>query len=139
MDQSSGARWCDTFIDIEGVVNLALATDIDPNSGAANTTAILGAGGRPDAGSAAEVASTYEWPNGQTDGFLPNKEELKLLYDQRFVVGGFSLSNDPLDYYWSSSKHDFNSAWFQDFFEDFQFDTGLLLDRRLRVRAVRTF
>jgi hypothetical protein len=63
---------------------------------------------------------------------LPSKTELKLLYEQRSLVGGFA--NDD---YWSATELDSNSAWIQGFFNGDQ-------DRynkysTLRVRAVHAF
>jgi len=63
---------------------------------------------------------------------LPTKTELKALYEQRNVVGGFAK-----DDYWSSTELDSNSAWIQGFGNGDQ-------DRynkysKLSVRAVRAF
>ncbi len=63
---------------------------------------------------------------------LPTKTELKVLYDQRHVVGGFAK-----DDYWSGTELDSNSAWIQGFVNGDQ-------DRynkysKLSVRAVRAF
>jgi Protein of unknown function (DUF1566) len=63
---------------------------------------------------------------------LPTKTELKVLYEQRNVVGGFAK-----DDYWSSTELDSNSAWIQGFGNGDQ-------DRynkysKLSVRAVRPF
>ena len=63
---------------------------------------------------------------------LPTKTELKMLYEQKNVVGGFA--NDD---YWSSNELDSNSAWIQGFVNGDQ-------DRynkysKLSVRAVRAF
>ncbi len=56
-----------------------------------------------EAGIAAELATNYEWFNGQTDGFLPSKDELNELYKQKDVVGGF------VNYiYWSSTESSSN-------------------------------
>jgi hypothetical protein len=63
---------------------------------------------------------------------LPTIAELKLLYEQRTLIGGFA--NDD---YWSSTEQDVNSAWIQGF--------GLGDQDRynkqstLKVRAVRSF
>ena len=78
------------------------------------------------------MAADYEWPNGQTDGFLPNREELDLLFNQRNDVGGFAFGG-----YWSSSEFDFDNAWGQDFVGGFQGvdDKNVALS----VRAVRAF
>ncbi|MBS3955372.1 MAG: DUF1566 domain-containing protein [Methylomicrobium sp.] len=67
------------------------------------------------------------------DGWrLPSKTELKLLYEQRSLVGGFA--NDD---YWSATELDSISAWIQGFFNGDQ-------DRynkysTLKVRAVHPF
>ena len=63
---------------------------------------------------------------------LPTKTELKILYEQRNVVGGFAK-----DDYWSATELDSNSAWIQGFGNGDQ-------DRynkysKLSVRAVRAF
>ena len=128
-DQTS-AQWCNSNTDIPEVENLGFDLTIsDPNSGAVNTPLIIDICGNS---SAAGVAAAYEWPNGQTDGFLPNREELDLLFNQRTVVGGFAG-----DFYWSSSEFDGSLAWFLDFLDGNQsiFNEG----NTLRVRAVRAF
>lgn len=48
--------------------------------------------------------------NGYSDWFLPSKNELDLLYQQRGLVGGFTN-----DYYWSSSEYDTINVWNQYF------------------------
>ena len=123
------APWCNSFTDISGVVNLQ-ATTPDPNSGADNTPLIIEVCGES---SAAGVAADYEWPNGQTDGFLPNIEEFDLLFDQRTVVGGFVSGG-----YWSSSEADVNRALAQLFFGGNQFSNDKV-GNTFRVRAVRAF
>ena len=128
-DQSNAVQWCNSFTDITGVENLSDLTISDPNSGAENTPLIMEACGES---SAAGVAAAYEWPNGQTDGFLPNREELNLLSNQQNVVDGFAV-----DFYWSSSEFDNFSAWFQTFNSG---DQNIIVKNvTLRVRAVRAF
>ena len=46
---------------------------------------------------------------------LPTKTELKVLYEQKNMVGGFAK-----DDYWSSTELDSNSAWIQGFVEGVQ-------------------
>ena len=136
-DQSTGVQWCDNFTDIPGVENLDSDFSIsDPNLGAENTPRIIDECGDS---SAAGVAAAYEWPNGQTDGFLPNREELDLLFNQRTVVGGFAGG-----LYWSSSEFDNFPLEFDNFNAWGQvLGTGIQLfaDKQnpLRVRAVRAF
>jgi hypothetical protein len=76
---------------------------------------------------AVTVASAYN-----SGWHLPTKTELKMLYEQRNMVGGFAK-----DDYWSSTELDSNSAWIQGFVNGDQ-------DRynkysKLSVRSVRAF
>jgi hypothetical protein len=128
VDQTSTQWNCDGT-DVEGVENIGSVEAVDPNSGAVNTPLIAVA-----CGGAAAVAAVYVWPNGQTAGFLSNKEELYLLYDQKVagVLGGFASTN-----YWSSSEASANNAWIQ-FFDGGGQNDGLKTSS-LGVRAVRAF
>lgn len=131
VDQSS-SKWCTNDprqFDIEGIDNLDSESALDSNSGAANTVLIVQACGPS---SAAWVAATYKWPNGQSDGFLPNKEELILLEGQVDRFTGFVL-----DFYWSSSEFDANNAWFHNFSNDDLVSNSK--GNNNRVRAVRVF
>jgi len=127
IDQAPAPWNCDGT-DVAGVDNITSADTPDSHSGAANTPLIAAA-----CGGAAAVAADYVWPRGQTDGFLPNKEELVLLYDQKVagVVGGFA------SLYWSSSEIDSGFAWLQGFGGGNQFDNGKNFTHG--VRAVRAF
>jgi len=123
-DQSSGVVWgCDGSI-INGADGTAVGT------GAANTADIVA--GCAEANTAAKIADAYAL-NGYTDWYLPSKDELNLLYQQKTVVGGFANSN-----YWSSSESSGNFAWYQGFFrhglQDYYSKNGTL-----PVRAVRAF
>jgi hypothetical protein len=131
VDQSTGVIWCPALpADIVGVENLPTSGDEDPNSGSRNTPLIVAECG---ATSAAGVAANYVWPNGQTDGFLPNKEELNLLYLQKDAIGGISE-----DAYWSSSEYDIAGfAWIQSFLDGNQIENNKASLRR--VRAIRAF
>ena len=132
VDQGTAPWNCDGT-DVTGVNNLASEVNLDPNSGAVNTPLIAvqcpGNSTNP-----AVLAAVYVWPNGQTDGFLPNKEELDLLYDQKDIpsMGGFASSN-----YWSSSEFSSIGAWNQNF------DNGVQIiiskGDTFGVRAVRAF
>jgi hypothetical protein len=72
--------------------------------------------------------------NGYDDWYLPSLDELKILYTNKNLIGGF----DPYSYYWSSSEINNNTAY------GVSFDSGFIKDRTKhntanRVRAVRTF
>ena len=126
IDQAPAPWNCDGT-DVAGVDNITSADTPDSHSGIANTPLIAAA-----CGGAAAVAAVYIWPNGQADGFLPNKEELNLLYAQRNVVGSFASIG-----YWSSSEIDSGFAWLQGFGGGNQFDNGKNFTHG--VRAVRAF
>lgn len=70
--------------------------------------------------------------NGHNDWFLPSKDELNLLYQQRNLVGGFAN-----DYYWSSPEYDTLNAWNQYFPYGPQFYANK--SSKACVRAIRAF
>ena len=84
-----------------------------------------------EANTAAKITDAYAL-NGYTDWFLPSKDELNLLYQQKTVVGGFANNS-----YWSSSQSHSNNAWYQYFFDGNQYSYGK--NSPLPVRAVRAF
>lgn len=70
--------------------------------------------------------------NGYSDWFLPSKDELNLLYQQRNLVGGFAN-----DYYWSSPEYDTLHAWNQYFPYGPQYYANK--SSKASVRAIRAF
>ena len=70
--------------------------------------------------------------NSYSDWFLPNKEQLNLLYNKRSAVGGFSGYG-----YWSSTEYNAGGAWGQNFVYGYQFYFSKFYG--LCVRAVRAF
>ncbi len=67
-----------------------------------------------------------------TDWFLPSKEELNLLYENKEIIGGYQHG-----YYWSSSEVDQHFAWYQHF--DFGFQDYLNKDFSYYFRPIRAF
>ncbi|MDD5570625.1 MAG: YCF48-related protein, partial [Bacteroidales bacterium] len=75
-------------------------------NGPANTTAILaGCADRPIAASVCDSLTL----NSYTDWYLPAKDELNYLYQQRALFGNFTFG-----YYWSSTCVSTTAAWGQD-------------------------
>jgi hypothetical protein len=99
-------------------------------TGEQNTAEIMA--GCPDAGIAAEVADAYS-NAGQTDWFLPSKDELNQMYIQQTAIGNFSS-----DFYWSSSEDGDYDAWSQDFGDDRKYGRSKG-DSAVYVRPVRAF
>lgn len=85
---------------------------------------------------AAGICSTYAG-GGFTDWFLPSKNQLNCLYDNKDVLNdaGAGFAND---FYWSSTENIANFAWDQDFSNGKQFDF-LFKVTHIRVRCVRAF
>ncbi len=138
VDHSTFVVWCLLPSDIAGVDNILDSATPDSHSGAHNTPLIEAVCG-PN--SAAEIAANHVWPNGQSDGFLPNKEELDLMYNNigegasapNTNVGGFATGG-----YWSSSEgNGISLVWGQNFSGGNQAITTKNVTRR--VRAVRAF
>lgn len=135
VDQTEAAPWNCLQTDLPGLFNVGVAATVpatpDSNSGASNTPLIATECPGFET-NAAVYAAAYVWPNGQSDGYLPNIDELNLLYAQKAAVGGFANI-----YYWSSSEHDLFSAWEVDFFDGTNLRNQK--DGKDRVRAIRAF
>lgn len=67
-----------------------------------------------------------------SDWYLPNKDELNILYEKQELIKGFAAS-----YYWSSTEAPGNNAWYQVFFNGNQY--GSYKHFTGKVRAVRKF
>jgi surface protein len=122
-DQSEGILWWNGSYVVTGATGTAIGT------GLTNTNAIIAAQG---SGSyAASIARDYNG-GGYTDWFLPSKDELNKLYENKTAIGGFTD-----DFYWSSTESEYNGAWVWDF--GYGAQSSNLKDYPSNVRAVRAF
>jgi len=101
-DHDSSVGWGCVGVLVQGINAIIDAATPDSNSGAHNTQKIL------DAGCASSFAVGLA--NENTKWYLPNKEELNLLFQQKDAVGGF-LS----EFYWSSTQNSADDAWVKSF------------------------
>ena len=124
-DQSPGAPWGCYGVSITGADGTAVGT------GKQNTIDIEA--GCVTAGTAADLCANLSL-GGYSDWFLPSKDELNLMYENLKVFGVGGLSDD---YYWSSSEYSASRAWYQYFYDGYQF--GNIKSDAARVRAVRAF
>lgn len=122
-DQSTGVEWGCDGVSIIGAQGTTVGT------GDGNTMAIVA--GCSTAFIAARICDDLIL-NGYSDWFLPSKDELNLMYEQKNVIGGFSLSD-----YWSSSDIDNNDAWAQIFADGTQVNSAKTSTGW--VRSVRRF
>ncbi len=122
-DQSSGAAWGCYETQLSGAAGTKIGT------GNQNTIAILY--GCSESGIAAKICKSLTLGN-KTDWYLPSKDELARLYENRVAIGGFS--NDA---YWSSSEYINLSAWVHVFGSGNQYLHGK--SYTCSVRAVRSF
>jgi len=102
--------------------------------GMANTTAIVARHVGVDTSTyAAGMADALTF-GGQSDWFLPSKDELNEMFKNKSSAGGFASS------YWSSSAHPNStfSAWGQRFVSGRQFSDSTRFGY-LYVRPVRAF
>jgi len=125
-DQSTNIAWWNGNYTVTGAIGTAIGT------GQSNTTAIVQTQGPGNY--AAKLCDDFVL-NGYNDWFLPSRDELDILYQNRNLIGGFTT-----DYYWSSSEDYYTSAWCQNF------GSGLKSSGNKdgtyaasRVRAVRAF
>lgn len=120
-NQLSGTQW--------GCYGTLIGTSPEIGSGQANTTAIVNSCN--EAGIAARICDDLIL-NGYSDWFLPSKDELSQMYNQRWVIGGLVGT-----YYWCSSEYDANRAYSKDFLNSTQ--SWPAKTNGYNVRAVRAF
>ena len=130
-DNSTGIHWHNGISRYTGTDNTSV------NAGDMNTTLIIAAQMADNQGGnfAAKVCADYSVTVGGIlygDWYLPSKQELFLLNQQKHIVGGFAGA-----YYWSSSEVDATSVW-ATFFSGFS-EGSILKNDTFRVRAVRAF
>ena len=123
-----GAVWGCYETELLGIDGTAIGT------GAQNTLDILA--GCSKNGIPAKLAADYEViENGVTydDWFLPSKDELDILYQNKNTIGGFDYNR-----YWSSTQHVYYLTWIQYFTDGFQILSSSKTSNSA-VRSVRAF
>ena len=123
-DQNIGIQWYNGSYISTGATGTSIGT------GQSNTTKIVQMQG---SGSYAAKLCDDLILNGYDDWFLPSKDELNILYQNRVLIGGFAP-----DVYWSSSELNYLNAWYQPFNNGYQ-NYNYYKDITYRVRAVRAF
>jgi hypothetical protein len=98
-------------------------------TGEQNTTDIVT--GCSTVGIAAKLANDLVL-GGQTDWFLPSKDELNEMFTHRTIIGGYSANG-----HWSSSQYGGSPAWAQVF--DFGGQDYYVKSNAFYVRPVRAF
>ena len=114
------------YIDGTGMHGLIVAKDDLPSR-------FSGEGGEGFTWYDAEVACQTLEINGYSDWFLPNKEQLRILYLNK-AVGNFTGNH----YYWTSSEYSAEIAWVQNFSNGTQYLISKVFGLDF-VRAVRAF
>jgi len=122
-DQAIELEWGCYRLDIDGAEGYELLT------GKQNTNEIVA--DCAESNIAASVCSDLEL-NGYVDWYLPTRNEIEKLYNNRVAIGGFNSS-----YYWTSREVSAASAWGFSFVkgEDYAFPKW----HRRAVRAIRAF
>ncbi len=113
----------------------ATATAI--GSGLSNTNAIITAQGASSTNYAAGLARAYNG-GGFNDWYLPSKDELRKLWENRLAIGGWSSSGTILDY-WSSSEINLADAFFLYYTDGILYGGYNYKPSSCHVRAVRSF
>src|SRR5690554_155349 len=141
-DQSTGVRW------YAGTYGNTQAKGDGPFSGEANTSIIIAAQvaiGDDGSTYAARICNELQVTEGGKtygDWYLPSKEELDLMYQNKATIdatagvnGGSGFASS---YYWSSTEANNSTAWAQYFDNGGQFNFSKNTSST-RVRAVRAF
>ena len=124
-DQSTSSEWGCVVTSIPG-------TQLTVGSGEANTALIVA--GCNAVSFAAKLCNDLV-SGGQTDWFLPSRDELNLMYKNLHLnnQGGFNSAG-----YWSSTEAGTNYAWLHFFIHGGQ-DEVIKSDPTVYVRAIRAF
>ena len=139
-DQSTGVRWW------AGDYTWTMALGDGPMAGKMNTAIIIANQGRGDGPTyAARVCNELQVTEGGKtygDWYLPSKEELNLMYQNKAAIDSTADRNGGRYFdrstYWSSTEYNDLFPWTQDFNDGSQ--NRLLWKRHeYRVRAVRSF
>ncbi|MFO7933180.1 MAG: DUF1566 domain-containing protein [Bacteroidales bacterium] len=140
-DDGSGIRW------YAGTYGNTHAYGNGPFSGEMNTAIIIAAylaiGDDEDIYAARLCADMKITKGGKTygDWYLPSKEELRLMYENKSTIDNTALENGGSTFastiYWSSTQDGFGGAWGQSFNNGAQvsYESGWTL----KVRAIRAF
>ncbi len=132
-DQSTSATWGCYGTPISGADGTAIGT------GSQNTIDIDA--GCTTFGIAADICANLSL-NGYTDWFLPSKDELNAMYQNKAVIDATAIINGGVafvsTYYWSSSEYGNLRAWVQYFADGNQYYPSKS-HLTPRVRAVRAF
>jgi len=140
-DQSTGVRW------YAGTYGVTRATGDGPFSGELNTSIIISSQvsiGDDGADYAAQICNDLQVTEGSKtygDWYLPSKEELNLMYQNKAAIDSIAGANGGSSFagafYWSSNENDTSYAWLQ------YFNTGVQISRTKSgiyyVRAIRAF
>jgi hypothetical protein len=142
VDQSAGVRW------YAGTYGVTRATGDGPFSGELNTSIIISSQvsiGDDGADYAAQICNDLQVTEGGKtygDWYLPSKEELNLMYQNKATIDVTAVANGGSGFagptYWSSTESYNNYAWLQNFSDGNQYYNGYK-DYTVRVRAVRRF
>jgi hypothetical protein len=140
-DQSTGVRW------YGGTHGNTQAKGDGPYSGKANTSIIIAAQvaiGDDGSTYAARICNELQVTEGGKtygDWYLPSKEELNLMYQNKTTINATAIANGGSSFastsYWSSSEYSSHHAWVQ-YFHGLQ-SWSIKSDYGARVRAVRSF
>jgi len=142
-DQSTGVRW------YAGTYGNTQAKGDGPYSGKANTSIIIAAQvaiGDDNLPYAARICNELQITEGGTtygDWYLPSKEELNLMYQNKATIDATATTNGGSGFvsafYWSSTEIDNYYVWEQYFGgSGSQYDEEKYYDDR-HVRAIRAF
>ena len=115
-------------------------TATEVGTGLANTNALIGMNLQPNTSGWWIIwDKVKEFRQNHSDNwFVPSKDELNLVYQQKANLSNISTSSSGYPYYWSSSESSSNLAWYQ-LFDSGRQDYYFKLHHYRRVRLCVRF
>ena len=137
-DQSSIMRWyAGTFGDTRAYGDHIYAGKMNTDAIVGSSIGIIGDDGSPYA---SEICKDLTL-DGYSDWYLPSKEELNLMYENKSTIGATAIANGgsgfAIDYYWSSTERTNMTALRKYFGNGYQANHGK--NTTSYVRAIRAF
>jgi len=122
---------------VTGLEYCTIVTDLACRTGELNSAILVGLGDGPPPAPYASANQCHDLEaHGRDDWYLPSRDELKILFTNRSIIGGFQTTGGLFEtLYWSSSEESVGRPWVVSFASDWHLTTNANIP--VNVRCVR--